>query len=94
MEIEVHEYSRYKFIFGLFLKFRKSIIQEKKEDLQSFIHSAHSETSTLLIPAVCRTRVKYEPSIQLFRKRMSEKICTRQSRKVIWDIIITLFLTL
>ena len=32
--------------------------------------------------------------IQLFRERLSEKMCTRQSRKVIWDMINTLFLTL
>ena len=31
--------------------------------------------------------------IQLFRERLSEKMCTRQSRKVIWDMINTLFLT-
>ena len=27
-------------------------------------------------------------------RRLSEKLCTRQSRKVIWDMIDTLFLTL
>ena len=32
--------------------------------------------------------------IQLFLERLSEKLCTRQSRKVIWDMINTLFLTL
>ena len=32
--------------------------------------------------------------IQLFRERLSEKMCTRQSRKVIWDMRNTLFLTL
>ena len=31
--------------------------------------------------------------IQLFRDRLSEKLCTRQCRKVIWDMIDTLFLT-
>ena len=31
--------------------------------------------------------------IQLFRERLSEKMCTRQSRKVTWDMINTLFLT-
>ena len=30
---------------------------------------------------------------QLFLDRLSEKMCTRQSRKVIWDMINTLFLT-
>ena len=32
--------------------------------------------------------------IQLFRERLSEKKCARQFRKVIWDMRITLFLTL
>ena len=32
-------------------------------------------------------------TIQLFRERLSEKMCTRQSQKVIWDMINTLFLT-
>ena len=31
--------------------------------------------------------------IQLFRERLSEKMCTRQSRKVMWDMINSLFLT-
>ena len=33
-------------------------------------------------------------SSKLFRERLSEKMCTRQSRKVIWDKINTAFLTL
>ena len=32
--------------------------------------------------------------IQLFRERLWEEMCPRQSRKVIWDMINTLFLTL
>ena len=32
-------------------------------------------------------------NIQLFQERLSEKMCTRQSRKVIRDMINTLFLT-
>ena len=32
--------------------------------------------------------------IQLFRERLSEKLCMRQSQKVIWDMINNLFLTL
>ena len=32
--------------------------------------------------------------IQLFRKRFSEKLCTRQSRKVLWDMINALSVTL
>ena len=31
--------------------------------------------------------------IQLFRERLAAKMCTRQPRKVIWDMINTLFLT-
>ena len=32
--------------------------------------------------------------IQLFRERLSEKMCTRQSREVVWDMIDTLFLAI
>ena len=32
-------------------------------------------------------------ALQLFRERLSEKMCSRQYRKVIWDMIDTLFLT-
>ena len=33
----------------------------------------------------------YKPNcIQLFRERLLEKMCTRQSRKVIWDMIDTI----
>ena len=32
--------------------------------------------------------------IQLFRERLLAKMCTRQSRKLIWDMINTLFQTL
>ena len=32
--------------------------------------------------------------IQLYRKTLSEKMCTQQSRKVKWDMTRTLFLTL
>ena len=38
--------------------------------------------------------VAYFHNIQLFRERLSEKLCTGQSRKVIWDMINALFLTL
>ena len=31
---------------------------------------------------------------RIFPEKLSEKMCTRQSRKVIWDMINTLFLTL
>ena len=34
-----------------------------------------------------------EPKIYSYFARLSEKMCTRQSRKVIWDMINTLFLT-
>ena len=36
----------------------------------------------------------YFRNFTVFRERSSEKLCTRQSRKVIWDMINTLFLTL
>ena len=32
--------------------------------------------------------------IQLFRERLLEKMCTRQSPKVTWDMINTLFVTI
>ena len=35
-----------------------------------------------------------ERRIQVFREMFSEKMCAQQSRKVIWDVINTLFLTL
>ena len=39
-----------------------------------------------------RLRQNNEPGrIQLFRERLSEKVWTRQPRKVIWDMINTLF---
>ena len=34
-----------------------------------------------------------ESTYTAFRERLSEKMCTRQFRKVIWDMIDTLFLT-
>ena len=37
------------------------------KNLPSFILSPHGTTSTLLILAVCRTRVKYEASIYIWR---------------------------
>ena len=46
-----------------------------------------------------RLRIKFPPHkcpwrIQLIRERLSAKMCTRRSRKVIWDMINTLFQTL
>ena len=41
-----------------------------------------------------RANAECRSLIQLLRERLSEKMCTRQSRKVIWDMINTLFLTL
>ena len=38
-----------------------------------------------------RTRDSTFMRIQLFRERLSARMCTRQSRKVIWDMISTLF---
>ena len=29
---------------------------------------------------------RFSPTLQLFRERLSEKMCTRKSQKVIWDI--------
>ena len=42
--------------------------------------------------ACCKTGKQND--IQLFRERLSEKMCTPQSRKVIWDMINIEFLTL
>ena len=39
-------------------------------------------------------QVRVSIYLQLFRERLSEKMCTRQSRKVTWDMINTLFLTI
>ena len=41
----------------------------------------------LILDAARRTH------IQLSRERISEKMCTQQSRKVIWDMINTMFFT-
>ena len=43
---------------------------------------------------VSRSLFGNTPCMQLFRGRLSEKLCTRQSRKVIWDMINALSLTL
>ena len=48
---------------------------------------------TVSIPSVAIFRTSVLAVIQLFRERLWEKMCTRQSRKVIWDMINTLFLT-
>ena len=43
----------------------------------------------------CKTGTSVRQNfIQLFRERLSQKMRTRQSRKEIWDMINTLFLTL
>ena len=42
----------------------------------------------------CRQGAIHTFHIQLFRERLSQKLCTRQSRKVVWDMINELFLTL
>ena len=44
-----------------------------------------------VVPKHCELQHFY---IQLFRERLSEKLCTRQSQRVIWGTINTLFLTL
>ena len=37
---------------------------------------------------------EFSPDIQLFKEGCRKKMCTRHSRKVIWDTINSLFLTL
>ena len=54
----------------------KTSIKKTEETLS--MYSRTSETASI--------------DVQLFRERLSEKMCKRQSRKVIWDMIITLFL--
>ena len=49
---------------------------------------------TIIVSGNKKLRIQKYPDIQLFRERLSEEMCTRQSRKVIWDKINTLFLTL
>ena len=53
--------------------------------LEQFFHFEYSDSYTCNIHHYCT---------QLFRERLTEEMCTRQSRKVIWDMINTLFLTL
>ena len=53
--------------------------------LEQFFHLEYSDSYTCNIHHYCT---------QLFRERLTEEMCTRQSRKVIWDMINTLFLTL
>ena len=43
------------------------------------------------VPATSEALFNVAENIQLFRERLSEKMCTRQPRKVIWDMINTLF---
>ena len=45
------------------------------------------------VTSLSRWRQGRHHAIQLFREKLSKKMCTRQSRKVIWDMINTLFLT-
>ena len=45
------------------------------------------------VPATSEALLNVAENIQLFRERLSEKMCTRQPRKVIWDMINTLFRT-
>ena len=68
--------------------------------------STHISDGNSLEPATKKKRTSYESVslpegrysvvlsyIQLFRERLSEEMRTRQSRKVIWDMINTLFVT-
>ena len=53
-----------------------------------------NKTSTKKTEETLSTRTSETASIdvQLFRERLSEKMCKRQSRKVVWDMINTPFL--
>ena len=45
----------------------------------------HTATTEPLVSPLQFNYLSY--CIQLFRERLSQKLCTRQSRKVIWDMI-------
>ena len=53
--------------------------------------SCQNYKTQTVVPKLCELQHFY---IQLFRERLSEKLCTLQSRRVIWGTINTLFLTL
>ena len=56
-----------------------------------------AEQQGALKPMSCKLFIPIQESVQSFRERLSEKMCTRQSRKVIWDMMsyvkVTLSLT-
>ena len=49
-------------------------------------------TSIILFNAQLPKAGFHTSRIQLYRERLSEKMCTRKSQKVIWDMIDALFL--
>ena len=53
--------------------------------------SCQNYKTQTVVPKHCELQHFY---IQLFRERLSEKLCTRQSRKVSWDMINTQFLAM
>jgi len=71
----------------------------KEEVRKSKINMAPKKLlNTEIVYLVWQSKVadQFPPSsifIQLFQKMLSEKICTRQSRKVMWDMINTQLLT-
>ena len=61
-------------------------------------HAVDSKSELFRLSLCCNIHMiepecNWKYCIQLFRERLSEKLCTRQSRKAIWDMINTLFLT-
>ena len=67
-----------------------SLVLANNEDIVGCCSSTAS-TCSLIIYLVYV--LIYVFNIQLFRERLSEKMCTRQPRKVIWNMINILFLT-
>ena len=59
----------------------------------ALVTSRVTGTIQFLSAKVNTERCKTFFCIQLFRERLSEEMRTRQSRKVIWDMINTLFVT-
>ena len=72
------------FRFG-FQKLKKTVGQ-----CQPVVKDAGKVYKILIIFESLRNKLCEFIDIQLFRERFSEKMCTRQSRKVIWDMINTL----
>ena len=60
---------------------------------RSTVHDRNTRNKDYLNIPAYQSAAGQRTFIQLFRERLSEKMCTRQSRKVIWEMINTLFLT-